>query len=53
MGSIPNGKVEKELANAVFCQLTDQTVFSYEVVHINTVVTIISWGFPMKQKIAE
>jgi hypothetical protein len=42
MGSIPNGKVEKELANAVFCQLTDQTVFSYEVVHINIVVTIIS-----------
>jgi hypothetical protein len=31
----PMAKVEKYVAKAVFCQLTDQTVFSYEVVHIN------------------
>jgi hypothetical protein len=35
MGNIPNGKVEKQLAKAVFWKLNDQTVFSNEVVHID------------------
>jgi len=35
MGNIPNGKVEKQLAKAVFWKLNDQTVFSNEVVNID------------------